>query len=184
MALRNLQDLYVDELKDLYNAEQQILKALPKMSKAASTQDLKSAFDHHLEQTRHQVERLDLIFEELGTSPRGKKCLAMQGLIEEGREMAKEKAEPSVKDAGLISAAQRVEHYEMAGYGSVRSFAELLGYNHQAQALQETLNEEGEADHKLNQIAMDTVNQRAQAADKSGNGKMLDDIELDKEDQM
>src|SRR5512141_2990303 len=119
MPLHSLQDLYVDELKDLYSAEQQLLKALPKMAKAASSPELKDAFSQHLEQTRHQVERLDRIFEELGKNPRGKKCIGMHGLIEEGNELLKEKADPAVKDAGLISAAQRVEHYEMAGYGSV-----------------------------------------------------------------
>src|SRR5512141_393349 len=119
MSLQSLQDLYVDELKDLYSAEQQLLKALPKMAKAAYAPELKDAFNQHLEQTRHQVERLDQIFLELGASPRGKKCIGMEGLIEEGNELLKVKAEPAIKDAGLISAAQRVEHYEMAGYGSV-----------------------------------------------------------------
>ncbi|MGE5261974.1 MAG: ferritin-like domain-containing protein, partial [Acidobacteriota bacterium] len=121
MALQTLQDLYVSELKDLYNAEQQILKALPKMAKVASSRELKDAFNQHLQQTEHQVERLDRIFKNLGKTPRGKKCVGMQGLIEEGNELLKEKADPSVKDAGLISAAQRVEHYEMAGYGTVRT---------------------------------------------------------------
>ena len=116
MAMANLQDLYVDELKDLYSAEQQIIKALPKMAKAASSPRLKDAFNQHLDQTKGQVERLDQIFEELGKAPRGKKCIGMEGLIEEGSEILKERAEPSVKDAGLIAAAQRVEHYEIAAY--------------------------------------------------------------------
>ncbi len=160
--MRNLQDLYVDELKDLYNAEQQILKALPKMAKAASSPELKDAFNQHLEQTREQVNRLDRIFQELGKTPRGKKCIGMQGIIEEGSELLKEKADPAVKDAGLISAAQRVEHYEMAGYGTVRTFANMLGYNDQAQALQTTLNEEGDTDHKLTQLAETMVNPEAE----------------------
>lgn len=162
MALNNLQDLYVDELKDLYSAEQQLLKALPKMAKAAFAPELKDAFDKHLEQTRHQVERLEQIFTKLGHTPRGKKCVGMQGLIEEGSELLKEKAEPAVKDAGLIAAAQRLEHYEMAGYGSVRTYAEMLGFQDAARALQQTLDEEGDADHKLTQLAEGMINARAE----------------------
>jgi ferritin-like metal-binding protein YciE len=168
MPLKNLQDLYVDELKDLYNAEQQILKALPKMAKAASSNELKNAFNEHLEQTREQVRRLDQIFEELGKAPRGKKCLGMQGIIEEGSEILKEKADPSVKDASLISAAQRVEHYEMAGYGTVRTFAQMLGYDDQAQVLQQTLNEEGDTDHKLTQLAENVINPEAEHGEAAG----------------
>lgn len=162
MPLKNLQDLYIDELKDLYNAEQQILKALPKMAKGASSPELKNAFNQHIDQTREQMKRLDRIFQELGKTPRGKKCIGMQGLIEEGNEMLKEKADPPVKDAGLISAAQRVEHYEMAGYGTVRTFAQMLGYSDQAQVLQQTLNEEGDTDHKLTQLAESTINPEAE----------------------
>ncbi len=168
MALKNLQDLYVDELKDLYNAEQQVLKALPKMAKAASSAELKNAFNQHLEQTKEQVRRLDHIFEELGKAPRGKKCIGMRGIIEEGSELIKEKADPSVKDAGLISAAQRVEHYEMAGYGTVRTFAQMLGYDDQAQTLQQTLNEEGDTDHKLTQLAETMINPEAEHAETGG----------------
>ncbi|MBI5033166.1 MAG: ferritin-like domain-containing protein [Chloroflexi bacterium] len=163
MSLSNLQDLYVDELKDLYNAEHQILKALPKMAKAATAPQLKDAFNHHLEETERQVERLEQIFHDLGKTPRGKKCIGMEGLIEEGKELLKEDAEPSVKDAGLISAAQRVEHYEMAAYGTVRTYAQILGYEEQARALQETLNEEGETDHKLTELAQGSINTKAQA---------------------
>ncbi len=165
MPLKNLQDLYVDELKDLYNAEQQVLKALPKMAKAASSSELRNALNQHLEQTREQVRRLDRIFDELGKAPRGKKCVGMQGIIEEGNGFLREKAAPSVKDAGLISAAQRVEHYEMAGYGTVRTFAQMLGYDDQAQALQQTLNEEGDTDHKLTQLAENVINLEAEHAE-------------------
>lgn len=161
MALKSLQDLYVDELKDLYSAEQQILKALPKMEKAATSSELKDAFRHHMDQTQEQVKRLDRIFVELDASPRGKKCLGMQGLIEESKEFLGERADPSVRDAGLISEAQRVEHYEMAGYGSVRTYAKMLGYQDAAKALQQTLNEEGETDHALTRLAESLINPEA-----------------------
>ncbi len=174
MPLKSLQDLYVDELKDLYNAEQQILKALPKMAKAASSSELKDAFNRHIEQTREQVKRLDRIFQDLGKAPRGKKCIGMQGIIEEGSELLKEKADAPVKDAGLISAAQRVEHYEMAGYGTVRTYAQMLGYNDQAQMLQQTLNEEGDTDHKLTQLAESTINPQAEHEGMSGSRQMSD----------
>lgn len=153
MALDSLHDLYVDELKDLYSAENQLLKALPKMAKAASSPKLKAAIQEHLEVTKGQVERLEKIFAELDVSPRGKKCKAMEGLIEEGKEVMEEDGNPSVIDAALIAAAQRVEHYEMAGYGCVRTFATLLGYEEAANLLQETLNEEGEeSPHQRNRL--------------------------------
>lgn len=158
MKLKSLHDLYVDELKDLYNAEQQLLKALPKMAKAASDPQLAQAFTDHLAETQGQVERLDQIFEKLETSAKGKKCKAMEGLLEEGRELLAEDADPSVLDAALIAAAQRVEHYEMAGYGCVRTFARLLGYDDEADLLQETLNEEGAADKKLTKLAESVIN--------------------------
>ncbi|HEV3163629.1 MAG TPA: ferritin-like domain-containing protein [Isosphaeraceae bacterium] len=158
MKLASLRELFVSELKDLYSAENQILKALPKMAKAASTPELRSAFEEHLEQTRGHVERLEQIFETLGTSPKGKKCKAMEGLIEEGKEMLEADAEEAVRDAGLIAAAQRVEHYEMAGYGCVRTYARLLHDEQAATLLQETLNEEEETDRKLTQLAESTVN--------------------------
>src|SRR5579862_2983611 len=141
MKLETLYDLYVDELKDLYNAEHQILKALPKMIKAASSPELGAAFKEHNEVTKGQVVRLEKIFKELATSPTGKVCKAMKGVLEEGKEMMSEDASPSVMDAGLIAAAQRVEHYEMAGYGCVRTFARLLGYDDAADLLQKTLDE-------------------------------------------
>lgn len=164
MSLDSLHALYVNELKDLYNAENQLLKALPRMAKAASAPGLKAAFTEHLEVTRGQVERLDRIFAELGVSPKGKKCKAMEGLVEEGKEVMEEDGEPSVIDAALIAAAQRVEHYEMAGYGCVRTFATLLGYEDAAALLQETLDEEGEADKKLTELAETVIDVEAEGA--------------------
>ncbi len=161
MKMKTLEDLYVNELKDLYNAENQLLKALPKMAKAANAPELKEAFESHLEETRGQVERLEQIFKELDVSPKGKKCKAMEGLVEEGSEMIKEDAEPPVKDAGLIAAAQRVEHYEIAGYGTARTFATLLSYDKAAKLLQETLEEEAGADEKLTELANSVINLEA-----------------------
>ena len=152
MKLDTLQQLYIDELRDLYNAENQLLKALPKMAKAASSEDLKDAFEKHLEQTKGHVERLEQVFEQLGEKPKGKTCRAMKGLIEEGSEILKEGGEQSVVDAGIIVAAQKVEHYEIAGYGSVRTFAHLLGQNKAAELLQATLDEESETNELLNKI--------------------------------
>jgi ferritin-like metal-binding protein YciE len=177
MSLDSLHDLYVDELKDLYNAENQLLKALPKMAKAAAAPELKAAFTEHLEVTRKQVERLDQIFEGLGVNPKGKKCKAMEGLIEEGKEVMEEDGEDEVIDAALIAAAQRVEHYEMAGYGCVRTFANLLGYEDAAALLQETLDEEGEADKKLTELAETVIN--VEAADEDEDA----DEEGDEEDE-
>ena len=165
MALGSLHDLYVEELRDLYNAENQILKALPKMAKAASDESLRVAFQEHLEVTRGQVERLDRIFKQLGTRATGKKCVAMEGLIEEAKEMMGEDADPAVLDAALISAAQKVEHYEIAGYGCVRTYARLLGYEEAADLLQETLDEEGEADQALTDLAETVINIEAEEAD-------------------
>jgi ferritin-like metal-binding protein YciE len=153
MKLESLQDLYVDELKDLYHAETQLTKALPKMVKAAASEELRTAFEEHLEETEHQIERLETIFKELDASPKGKKCKAMAGLVAEGKEMMEMDGEDAVKDAALIAAAQRVEHYEMAGYGTVRTYAELLGYDKAAKLLQETLDEEAAADAKLTELA-------------------------------
>ncbi len=165
MPLDSLHDLYVDELKDLYNAENQLLKALPKMAKKATAPELKDAFTEHLEVTRKQVERLEQIFTELGVSPKGKKCKAMEGLIEEGKEVIEEDGDPAVIDAALIACAQRVEHYEMAGYGCVRTFANLLGYEEAEALLQETLDEEGEADKTLTELAETIINIEAEEAD-------------------
>jgi ferritin-like metal-binding protein YciE len=154
MQLASLHDLFVAELKDLYSAESQLLKALPKMAKAASSKALKNGFEKHLKQTETHVERLQQVCEELNVSPKGKKCKAMEGLIHEGAEIIKEEADPEAKDAALISAAQKVEHYEIAGYGCVRTYAELMGHKNAAGLLQKTLDEEGETDKTLTKLAM------------------------------
>ena len=166
MSLNTLHGLFVDELKDLYSAENQLLKALPRMAKGATHANLKAAFTEHLEVTRGQVARLEKIFAGLDASPKGKKCAAMEGLIEEGKELLEEKddANPSVLDAALIGAAQRVEHYEMAGYGCVRTFAKLLGYFDAQRLLQETLDEEAEANETLTALAETVVNPDALGA--------------------
>jgi ferritin-like metal-binding protein YciE len=163
MELDTLKDLYVEELKDLYSAEKQIVKALPKMIKAAKDPELKAAFKTHLRQTGEHAKRLEMICKELGVSPRGKKCVGMEGLLEEGSELIKEKPDEDVLDAGLISAVQHVEHYEMAGYGTVRTYARQLGYEEQAQVLQQTLDEEGETDHLLTDLAVARINVEAEA---------------------
>ncbi|BDI31586.1 YciE/YciF family protein [Capsulimonas corticalis] len=161
MELKELNDLYIDELKDLYNAEHQILEALPKMADTATSPKLKKAFQTHIKQTQVHVQRLEQIFEGLGENPAGKICKAMKGLVAEGAEMIKEKATPAVKDAGLITSAQRVEHYEMAGYGSVRTFAKQLGYVEAAVLLQTTLDEEQQTDLDLTALAEATINKKA-----------------------
>ena len=163
MKLDSLQTLYVEELRDLYNAENQLLKALPKMAKGATSPELKLAFEEHLEQTQEHVERLDEIFDKLEKKPTGKTCHGMKGLIEEGSEKLKEDGEGSVIDAGLIAAAQKVEHYEIAGYGTVRAFAQMLGEEDAAELLQQTLEEEGETDKRLTELAEEVVNASAQA---------------------
>ena len=163
MKLDSLQKLYVEELRDLYSAENQLVKALPKMAKGASSPELKQAFEDHLEQTREHVERLEEIFEKLDERPTGKTCKGMKGLIEEGSEMLEEDGDESVIDAGLIGAAQRVEHYEIAAYGTVRTFANMLGEDEAAALLQETLDEEGEADKLLTELAESVVNVEAPA---------------------
>ena len=161
MEIDSLRKLYVEELKDIYSAEKQILQALPRMAKKTKNQELRKAFELHLEQTRIQVERLDRIFEMLGKSPRGKKCKGMEGLIEEGKEMMQEDMEPDVMDAALIASAQKVEHYEIAAYGTVRTYANLLGEKDHARILQETLNEEGETDKQLTRLAESQINVEA-----------------------
>lgn len=163
MKLKSLHDLYVEELKDLYNAENQLLKALPKMAKAASSPELAQAFTNHLAETEGHVERLEQIFKELDVSPKGKVCKAMKGLLEEGKDLMAEDADPSVMDAALIAAAQRVEHYEMAGYGCVRTYARLLGEDSAADLLQQTLDEEGAADKGLTKLAESVINAEAVA---------------------
>jgi len=164
MKLKDLNALFLHELKDLYSAEKQLIKALPKMAKAATNEQLRQSFEMHLEETENQVKRLEEIFEEIGTAPRGPKCAAMEGLIEEAKELLEDDADPRVLDAALICAAQRVEHYEIAGYGCVRSLAEQLGMNELAAELQETLDEEKMANEKLNELALGVVNEEAAAA--------------------
>jgi ferritin-like metal-binding protein YciE len=155
MTENSLKQLYVDELKDLYSAETQLTKALPKMAKAASSEELQQGFEEHLEQTKGHVERLQKIFGMLDEKPTGKKCQGMEGLIKEGAETMEEDFEDAVMDSALISAAQRVEHYEIAGYGTVIAFAELLGESEQASLLRETLEEEKETDEKLTELAQE-----------------------------
>ena len=161
MKLETLQDLYIEELRDLYSAETQIIEALPKMVEAASAQQLKDAFTTHLQETKNQVQRLEQIFDKLGEKPGGVTCNGMKGVLKEGEEMIKTRADEAVRDAGLISAAQRVEHYEMAGYGTARTYANLLSRGDDAQLLQATLDEEGETDHKLTRLAESSINPEA-----------------------
>jgi ferritin-like metal-binding protein YciE len=161
VKLKTMDDLFLDSLRDLYDAEKQITKALPKMSKAATSDELKAAFEQHLEVTKRQVQRLEQIFSQLDEKPGGKKCAAMQGLIEEGEEIIEEGEPSAILDAGLIGAAQKVEHYEMAGYGTARTFAQLLGHTEAAQLLEETLAEEKETDQQLTELAESVVNEEA-----------------------
>jgi ferritin-like metal-binding protein YciE len=151
--LESLHDLYLEQLRDLYNAEQQLIDALPKMAKAASSEDLKAAFEDHFGKTRQHAQRIETIFEQMGAKAQGRKCKAMVGLVEEGGEVIKEDMSDDVKDAALIAAAQRVEHYEIAGYGCVRAYATTLGDDDAANLLGETLEEEKEADQTLNRLA-------------------------------
>ncbi len=153
MPNQGLKDLYIDELKDLYNAENQLVKALPKLARAAASDELRQGFEEHLEQTKGHVERLEKIFQMLDESPKGKKCKGMEGLIVEGSEVMEQDYEGSLLDAALIGAAQRVEHYEIAGYGTARSFAESLGQTDHVSLLNETLEEEKETDQKLTELA-------------------------------
>jgi ferritin-like metal-binding protein YciE len=171
MRLYSLEDLYVDELKDLYSAESQLLKALPKMARSAASPDLRRAFEDHLEQTKGHAARLEEIFGGLQARPRGKKCLGMQGLIAEGEELLDQEGSAAALDAGLIGAAQRVEHYEIAGYGTARAHARQLGLLANAELLQQTLDEEAAANDTLTLIAESFINWRAE--DKSGNGNRL-----------
>lgn len=160
-AMTPLEELLQDELKDLYSAENQMLKSLPRMAKAASSPELKRAFERHLEETRRQVERLQQIGEELEMKMTGKKCAGMEGLIEEAKELMEEIEDDDALDAGLIGAAQKAEHYEIAAYGTARTHAEVLGYRRVAKLLQQTLNEEGNTDKKLTQLAETLINVEA-----------------------
>jgi ferritin-like metal-binding protein YciE len=153
MSIESLHDLFLHELKDIYDAEKRLLKALPKMSKAASSEELQAAFTEHLAQTEGQVDRLERVFALLDKPARGKKCMGMEGLIEEGSSLMEEDAQPAVMDAGLIAAAQKVEHYEIASYGTLATYAKILGLNEAEQLLEETLAEEKETDEKLTELA-------------------------------
>lgn len=164
MSLDSLEKLFLEELKDVYNAEKQILRALPKMAKAADSPELEQAFTKHLKETEGQVQRLERIFKELGQAARGKKCKGMEGLLEEGKEVLEEEGEPAVIDAALIASAQRVEHYEIAAYGCLRTYADLLGYSAASQLLQQTLQEEEAADKKLTQLGESGINAAAAMA--------------------
>jgi ferritin-like metal-binding protein YciE len=162
--MESMRELLIDELSDLYSAEKQLVEALPKMAKAASCEKLRTAFQDHLTVTQGHVQRLEEAFQELGDKPKRKKCKAMEGLIEEGAEIIKKKGLPEVKDVALIGAAQRVEHYEMAAYGTSRAIAESLELSSIAELLQQTLDEERDADTELNNLAMTEVNADAVAA--------------------
>lgn len=170
MTKDSLQKLYVDELKDLYSAEKQLLKALPKMAKAATSEDLRTGFEEHLEQTKGHVERLEEIFSMLGKKGTGKKCIGMEGLVKEGAEIMGEDFEEDVMDAALIAAAQRVEHYEIAGYGTVCACADLLGKNEHGALLRQTLQEEKETDQKLTALSKE-INVEATKAGAGSVGK-------------
>lgn len=166
MQQNALRGLYLDELRDLYSAENQLVKALPKMAKAATSADLKAGFEKHLAQTQEHVSRLETVFQSLGESPKGKTCKGMKGLIEEGEQLIEEDPGDEELDAGLIAAAQRVEHYEIAGYGCVRTYADLLGEEDAVSLLEETLNEEKETDETLTELA-ENINVEALDAEES-----------------
>jgi len=163
MKLESLKDLYLEQLRDLYSAETQIIQALPRMAEAATSADLRKGFNDHLRQTEEHVRRLEQIFQDLQESPKGQTCEGMKGLLKEGSEMMRMRGEPSVLDAGLIAAAQRVEHYEMAGYGTVRTYAEMLGKTQHVSLLERTLQEEEQTDERLTELAESHINLEAQA---------------------
>ena len=161
MKIDTLESLLTDELKDLYSAENQLIKALPKMAKNANTDELRRAFEEHLEQTKEHAQRIERICDDIGVSPKGKKCVGMEGLIEEGKEIMTEAEDPGVLDAGMIGAAQKVEHYEIAGYGTASAHARQLGFNNAVKLLEKTLEEEKLADEKLTKLAENQVNVQA-----------------------
>jgi ferritin-like metal-binding protein YciE len=171
MKVTSLHDLFIDQLKDIYSAEKQIVQALPKMAKAAQSPDVKQAFQEHLEMTKNQVERLNTIFERMGSSAGRKKCMGMEGLVKETEEFMGEQVAHDVIDAGLIANAQRIEHYEIAAYGTVRTYAEMMGHREAAQLLQQTLDEEGETDKKLSMLAERGINAEAQKSPNMQRGK-------------
>jgi ferritin-like metal-binding protein YciE len=158
MKMNTLKDLYLDELKDIFDAEQQISKALPKMAKEATNEELRAAVEQHLDQTQTQIERLEQIFEELGEKAKGTKCEAAKGLIEEAKSLMDDAEDDDTRDAAIIAAAQKIEHYEIATYGTLRTYAELLGFDEQAELLQETLDEEKETDENLTELAVTCIN--------------------------
>ena len=162
MSLATLHDLMVHELKDLYSAEKQLVQPLPRMSKGANSEQLRRAFDNHLAETEQQVARIEQIMDSLGESPRGQKCAGMEGLIEESKTLLKEEADPDVLDAGIIVAAQKVEHYEIAAYGAVCEYARMMGHTEAVQLLEQTLEEEKNADKLLNEIAEGGINALAE----------------------
>jgi ferritin-like metal-binding protein YciE len=168
MSLDSLRSLFVEELKDIYNGENQLLAALPRMAKAAESPDLRQAFTSHLKETEGHVQRLESIFKELGENPKGKRCKGMEGLVEEGKDIIEKSGEPAVIDAALIAGAQRVEHYEIAAYGCLRTYAQLLGNEKAAKLLAQTLAEEEAADEKLTAIGESSVNSEAAAAGGAG----------------
>lgn len=176
MPLATLHDLWVHELKDLYSAERQLVQALPKMAKSATSDELRTAFENHLAETEEQALRIEQILDSFGESPRGQKCEGMEGLIEEGKSLMKEEADPEVMDAGIIAAAQKVEHYEIASYGTVCEYARMMGHNEALQLLEQTLEEEKNADQLLNRIAEGGINALAErnasgdAEDEEGEG--------------
>jgi len=176
MKMDDLQDLFVDHLKDLYSAENQLVKALPKMAKAATNEQLQAGFQEHLEQTKQHVARIEEICKTLDVAPKGKKCAGMQGLIEEGEELIAEDAEDAVLDAGLIAAAQKVEHYEIAAYGTLRTWAQQLELDDAVELLEQTLAEEKQTDEKLTELATSLVNEEAEAGgDEEGSAGEEDD---------
>ena len=177
MSISTLEELFIHELKDLYSAEKQLTKALPKMAKAARNPSLRAGFEEHLQQTEVHVQRLEQIFEELGEKPGRMKCQAMEGLIEEGKSLIDEKPEPMVGDAGLFCAAQKVEHYEIASYGTVKTFARILGHTNAENLLGETLEEEKETDRKLTELAESEINVEA------NEGEELEEDEMEREEE-
>ena len=164
MSLDSLDNLFLEELKDIYHAEKQLTRALPRMAKAAESPDLQQAFTTHLKETEGQIQRLEKIFKALGQPARGKRCKGMEGLVEEGKEKMEEDGEPPVLDAALIASAQKIEHYEIAAYGCLRTYSELLGMDEVGQLLQQTLEEEEATDKKLTQLGESGINEAAVAA--------------------
>jgi len=186
MKMKTLQDLLVDNLKDLYSAESQLVRALPKMAKAASHADLKAGFEEHLEQTKQHVSRIEEICKMLEVTPKGKKCAAMEGLIEEGKELLEEDIDAAVLDAGLIAAAQKVEHYEIAAYGTARTWAQQLELDDAVGLLEQTLAEEKETDEKLTELATSAINEDAEAGadeEDDAEGNEADDGDEEEEEE-